>query len=166
MIKKSGFQKFPIGVMKYITWPETTWATRITCTHHLWTIPLLIYACGGIQYPFEAYILSAFVMVLNVSMSRWLTPPILEAKRNPCDGDDDDKNNNDDNNGKDHVVKYLNVNLSHELWKDITFEVLQIKHDDPPTLVYLFRLFVRWQLFNGAIFFVVVYPLSNYFFPQ
>ncbi len=92
-------------------------------------------------------------MVSNVSMSRWLTPFVLEARNNA----------NDD---KHEVVKYLNVNLSHELWKDIKFDALQIKHDDPPTYLYLLRLFVRWQAFNGIVFFVVVYPLSLFYFPQ
>ena len=148
----SGFKKFPVGVAKYLTWPETSWATRITCTHHLWTIPLLIYACGGIPYPIHTFILSTFVMILNVSMSRWLTPFVLEAR-------------NKTTNDKHEVVKYLNVNLSHEVWKDITFDSLQIKHDNPPTYLYLLRLLLRWQLFNGIILFVVLCPISYIFFP-
>jgi hypothetical protein len=150
----SGFRKFPIGVAKYLTWPGTTWATRVTCTHHLWTIPLLIYACDGIQHPWKTYLLSGFVMALNVSLSRWLTPFVLELRN---------ASNNDD---KHEIVKYLNVNLSHEVWKDITFEALQIKHDNPSVVVYLFRLFVRWQVFNGIILFAVLCPLSNQFYPQ
>jgi hypothetical protein len=32
-------RKFPLGVAKYVTWPETSWARRLTSTHHLWFIP-------------------------------------------------------------------------------------------------------------------------------
>lgn len=32
-------RKFPVGVAKYLTWPETSWARRITSTHHMWFIP-------------------------------------------------------------------------------------------------------------------------------
>ena len=59
--------------------------------------------------------------------------------------------------------KYLNVNLSHELWKDITFDFLQIQYyDDPPVGVYLWRLlWRRWQVLNWIIFFAVLRPFSK-----
>ena len=50
------------------------------------------------------------------------------------------------------LVKYLNVNLSHALWKDIQFAFLQISHDNPPAHIYLFRLLWRWQGFNALVF--------------
>lgn len=177
---------FPIGVAKYLTWPETSFATRITCTHHLWTIPVLLYGCwcwtlthgnvsrsvsgsvsvsgtdngnvsgndnglaltltlldfmGGAAYGF-----SAIVMSLSVGLSRWMTPFYI------TDVD------------RDSAKKYLNVNLSHELWRDITFDFLQIQYDNPSTGVYLFRLLWRWQLLNGIIFVLVLRPLSQWFF--
>lgn len=136
------FRTFPVGVVKYLTWPDTSFATRLTCTHHLWTIPLVMYACQGIH--FAAYPLSAVVMTISVLMSRFLTPFTIQYQQ------DDYK-----------YEKYLNVNLSHELWKDITFSWLQIQRDDPPVYLYLFRLLWRWQLFNGIIFFMVLHPLSK-----
>lgn len=36
--------RFVIGVAKYLTWPETSWARRLTSTHHLWFIPFCIAA--------------------------------------------------------------------------------------------------------------------------
>mmetsp|Transcript_4667 Transcript_4667/g.6065 ORF Transcript_4667/g.6065 Transcript_4667/m.6065 type:complete len:339 (-) Transcript_4667:37-1053(-) len=170
----SGFQKFPIGVAKYITWPQTSWATRITCTHHVWTIPLLIYACNGFQYPIHTYILSGFVIVINVCTSRWLTPFTVHVIHNEDEVNHYKKKDLVQNTVSSQqsqsqsqlVYKYLNVNLSHELWKDITssFSILQIKYDNPGTAVYLFRLLWRWQLFNGVVFVVVLHPLSKYFF--
>ena len=52
--------------------------------------------------------------------------------------------------------KYLNVNLSHELWKDIKIQLLQINYDDPPALLYIFRLLWRWQGFNTIVYFTLV----------
>lgn len=74
------------------------------------------------------------------------------------DGDSDEKAR------KERKKKYLNVNLSHELWKDITFDCLQIQHDNPSAGLYLIRLLWRWQVFNGIVFFFVLRPLSLYFF--
>jgi hypothetical protein len=122
----SGFTKFPIGVAKYVTWPGTSFATRLTCTHHLWTIPLFVTAARGV-HP-AALSLSVVIVVVNVLLSRWLTPFSLPNK-------------------------YLNVNLAHELWRDVKIEILQINHDDPPVILYLFRLLWRWQCFNLLVFF-------------
>jgi hypothetical protein len=132
--------KFPIGVAKYLSWPETTWSTRVTCTHHLWTIPLLLTACGG-AVPTSSLYLSFVLMVFNVSMSRLLTPSEIHvpARR-----------------GNKKQSKYLNVNLSHELWKDIKLHFLQISLDDPPTFLYLFRLLWRWQTFNTMVYVTLV----------
>ena len=37
------FNKLPIGVMKYLFWKETPLSNKITCTHHLWFIPLIMF---------------------------------------------------------------------------------------------------------------------------
>lgn len=142
---------FPIGVAKYLTWPQTSITTRISSTHHLWTIPLAMYACRPeSRTDVTAYFFSAFVIVVNVLLSRWMTPLSIEYHNE----DDDDKERKICN-------KYLNVNLSHELWKDITFSFLQIQHDDPPVALYLFRLFWRWQALNGIIYFAILRTLSK-----
>lgn len=163
-------KKFPIGVAKYLTWPETSFATRITCTHHLWTIPLLMYGChcddlytnmdkeeGGSMYlGGAAFGFSVLVMCLSVGLSRWMTPfyiaydnahsPKPRVKR------------------EENMTKYLNCNLSHELWRDITFGFLRIQHDDPSTGVYLCRLLWRWQLLNGVILMLLLRPMERWFF--
>lgn len=134
-------QKFPIGVARYLTWPETSWATRITCTHHVWTIPLLLTATGG-QVPFLALPFSFILMIANVCLSRMMVPPSL------C---------HTDTAKKDHIQnKYLNVNLSHELWRDIKIKLIQINYDDPPAPLYLFRLLWRWQGFNTIAYYALV----------
>lgn len=146
----SGFATFPIGVAKYLTWPNTTFATRITATHHLWTIPLTLYAVGG-QLHWESYVLSVYVVASHVLLSQWLTPFTI---RGLCKNNDEETKHCND--------KYLNVNLSHEVWKDINFEFVQIKRDNPSTGKYLFRLLLRWNLFNCATF-VFLYGVSRYY---
>lgn len=137
--------KVPVGVAKYLTWPNASWSTNITCTHHVWTIPLLMYATDGLKNNHDAYIFSAFVMTVSVLLSRWMTPFYIQYD-------------------KKSETKYLNVNLSHELWKDIKFSALQIQHDNPSTPVYLFRLLWRWQLLNGIMYLLVLRPLSSAWF--
>ena len=36
-------EKFVVGVAKYLTWTQTSWARRLTSTHHLWFIPYCIW---------------------------------------------------------------------------------------------------------------------------
>ena len=90
----SGFKLFPVGVCKYLLWPQTQWITRLTCTHHFWTIPLLLYGCCGLNL-FGAYIFNIVLVFLHVLLSRWLSPFRIAL--------DDDNNKVKD--------KYLNVNL-------------------------------------------------------
>ena len=131
-------------------------------------------------------------MAVNVLLSRWLTPKHIlfydaVVGNGYGDGDGDVDGDGDDTTEKPNGAaprlaetanvhkrqvtfrkeyKYLNVNLSHELWKDITFKSLQIRHDDPPVHVYLWRLLWRWQVFNGIILLVVLRPFSKYFLEQ
>lgn len=130
--------KFPIGVASYLFWENTSWSTRITCTHHLWTIPLFLFGTRGL--PAASLPLSAVIMVINVTLSRFMTPAAIElVESKSC--------------GKPKVLhKYLNVNLSHALWKDIKISCLQINYDNPPARVYLWRLLWRWEGFNILVF--------------
>jgi hypothetical protein len=104
-----------------------------------------MYATDGLKNNHDAYIFSAFVMIVSVLLSRWMTPFYIQYD-------------------KKSETKYLNVNLSHELWKDIKFSALQIQHDNPSTPVYLFRLLWRWQMFNGIMYLLVLRPLSSAWF--
>lgn len=132
--------KFPIGVAGYIVWENTSWSTRITCTHHLWTIPIFLYAIRAL--PTVSLPLSAVIMVINVTLSRFMTPAAIEVV---------DPKSCDKKKPK-LLEKYLNVNLSHALWKDIKISCLQINYGEPPALVYLWRLLWRWEGFNIIVF--------------
>ena len=135
---ESASQKFVVGVAKYLFWPGTSFAFRITATHHLWTIPLVIWASDGMHL--LSLPLSYYIVVSNVLLSRWMTPRTVETFV------------------KDQKYEsYLNVNLSHELWTDIKMKFLLVFEDRLP---YLFRLFVGWLTFNSVVF-ALLYSLSN-----
>jgi hypothetical protein len=89
---------FPVGVCKYLF--RNNWFHRITSCHHLWTIPLVFWGCGN-EIQFLALPLSACVIILNVLLSRCMTPISIEKSLK----DDDDK----------CTSIYLNINLSHEM---------------------------------------------------
>ncbi len=149
------YRTFPIGVMKYLTWEQTLWIDKFTCTHHLWTIPLFLYTTkkdNDAVLTWRTLVLSHYVVVVvHVLLSRWLTPHYISNSTK-------NTNNKDTNN-----YRYLNVNLAHELWQDITISFLQISKDNPTFWIYLFRLLWRWMLFNTLVFIVILYPLSKYF---
>jgi hypothetical protein len=150
---------FPVGVSKYIFWEGTNWKTRITCTHHIWTIPVLLYTSRGLHW--VSFPLGIVVMITNVLLSRWMTPLYVVLQVDE-DVDDEDKDFNKKKKKRSQSPpvsastlddkKYLNVNLSHELWKDIRIRQLQIHLDNPPVHVYLWRLLWRWTVFNALVF--------------
>lgn len=144
-------RKFLIGVTKYLTWKQTLWIDKLTCTHHLWTIPLLFFGAGEVN--FDSYFLSIHVVLIQVILSRWLTPHHI---RNTSFASDLHNMQSDP-----IEYRYLNVNLSHEVWKDISFSFLQISVDKPSYWLYLFRLLWRWQLLNLLVFIGVLLPLNN-----
>lgn len=147
---------FPIGVIKYLTWQQTLWIDRLTCTHHLWTIPLIIYG-SGTEVTWDSFILSVYIVTIHVLLSRWLTPHIIRQGRTDTGDDRRGHGNLEDP----LYFRYLNVNLAHELWQDITFPFLQISKDNPPCWMYMFRLLWRWQVFNALVFVGILRPLSR-----
>lgn len=145
----SRFRKFPIGVCSYVLWPQTPWSSRITCTHHFWTIPLIIYGARGLHW--ASYPFSAMLVLCSMGLSRWLTPfriPLNGGKMKEDDGPQAIE------------YKYLNVNLAHELWSDIKIRILRESVDNRTAGVYIMRTFLWWQLFNFLCF-VCLYAASS-----
>lgn len=147
--------KFPVGVAKYLTWKQTLWIDRLTCTHHLWTIPLFVHSAGEVTL--NSYILSGYVVAIQVFLSRWLTPHHIRIEDHSNDFGSDEKSERSDPT----KFRYLNVNLSHELWRDISFSCLQISKDAPSCSLYLSRLLSRWLVLNFAVFLGVFLPLNR-----
>jgi hypothetical protein len=83
--------------------------------------------------------LSAVVVVANVSLSRWMTPHSIEM-------------NEDD-------VRYLNINLSHEIWTDVkNIQFLRIYEGKLP---WILRLFCLWLSFNSIVFTLLYLPSAR-----
>ena len=101
--KKSPDKMFPIGVFKYLLWPETQWSAKITCTHHVWTIPLILYGANG-QLDFGSYLINITATFSHVALSRWLTP-FWQPQHH------DTVSKNTQQQQQHHCQKYLNVNL-------------------------------------------------------
>jgi hypothetical protein len=165
-------RRFPVGVARYVVWPGTAWQSRVTCTHHLWTLPVLLRSTRGVHW--TSLPLSFVVVVTNVLLSRWMTPPyvVINSNNNRNENDRTAKSGNGNGGTMSGSAssppppsKYLNVNCSHGLWKDIKFAWLQINHDDPPVHKYLYRLLWRWQAFNFAAY-VVLYAACRCVFGE
>jgi hypothetical protein len=150
---------FPIGVTKYLFWPGTTWASRVTSTHHFWTmIPLVMWACGG-GLEWRALPLSFIVVAINVLLSRWMTPHSINF---PKDGLGSSSDGDDRGELERKYVLYLNLNLAHELWTDLNIGILLIGEGRIP---YMIRLLVWWcfchSLVYGFLYCIFFYFLSG-----
>ena len=88
-----------------------------------------MWATGG--FHLLALPLSMFVVTINVLLSRWMTPISIQFQ------------------GKGEKELYLNLNMAHELWKDIQFKFLLMGED---VLPYPVRLLIGWFLCNTVVF--------------
>ena len=137
-------REFPVGVAEYLMWETTSNARRLTSSHHLWSLPVVIYQLKYLTgskgvLTWEGLFWSYFVTFLNVCLSRAILPSTIpngQAKASAV---------------------YLNVNLSREVWKDVQkFEFLRIPHDsEVEPFMYLVGLTWRWCCFNTVIFFLM-----------
>lgn len=95
-------KKFPIGVAKYITWPETTKLKLLTSTHHIWFLPLVVAMCckSMKKYPKEIYYFAYLISLHMTAIPRLTTPKTLNIPET-----------------KEEV--YMNIMCTYELWKDV-----------------------------------------------
>ena len=127
-------RKFPIGVAKYMTWPETSNMRRLTSTHHLWFMPLIQYTLGKKVISYESF---SFVLI-NILVLEIIGRTTIgrEVKLS-------DKNS-----------VYMNLNLSYELWKDVKIKFLEV-FSKQPFFVYMPVLFVIWGGLSFICFHVI-----------
>ena len=137
--------EFPVGVSKYLFWPGTSWASRLTSTHHLWTIPVVMWASGG-HISILCLPLSSVVILVNILLSRFFTPHSIAGMEDPR-----------------RAQHYLNLNLAHELWSDIKMPFLLVLEDQVP---YLVRLFAAWSSFNAIVFWLLRLVAYSFFEPS
>ena len=125
--------KCPIGVAKYLFWPETPLIKKVTCGHHVWFLPVCLWALcrtgGGGAFPPWSFALSEVVLLVEAVVSRALVP--FEIVFHTADADEDRKRGRKGSPppasapAVDEVV-YMNINLTHECWKDVT--ILPLLH--------------------------------------
>ncbi|KAL7523016.1 hypothetical protein ACHAWF_000321 [Thalassiosira exigua] len=144
-----GERMFPIGVCGYLLWHETHPSTYFTCTHHLWTIPLLLHGIEG-RLDFGGYLMNVVTVAAFSIASRLFTPFGL----GPAIAGDDDKEKTKRRRDR-RFEKYLNVNLSHELWQDIKIGFLRQSVDHQQMPMYLLKLNLWWQMFNFVCFWML-----------
>jgi len=158
-----------VGVFRHMLLPTVRWYHHLTTWHHVWTIPLLLVVATTIKTSsdskevvwnrknmyhcyYHIWLLSGIVMTINVLSSRCLTPAAIYMKAPSTIGNKDHIDSGPPR-GRDVFYYYLNVNLSYEVWKDLSKSIsfLRIQDDRPSTLVYLCRLLTRWMLLNTVI---------------
>eukprot|EP00536_Pseudo-nitzschia_multiseries_P001972 jgi/Psemu1/322329/estExt_fgenesh1_pg.C_260036 len=130
---------FPIGVCKYLFKPGSNWINRMTSTHHLWTIPLVMWVSGG-SFHWLSLPLSFFIVAVSAIISHLMTPVSIKSL-----GEDDKPD------------LYLNVNLSHEMWEDVKLKMFRIGERRFP---YILRLICWWSITN-TIMFILLYGIPR-----
>lgn len=108
--------KFKFGVADYLLWPNTSKIKKITCTHHLWFIPLCMWYLGG-SLPEWTFRQGAFVVTFITVFARIFTPfdmPLKDGSR-----------------------LYMNINSSYKFWKDVKIGFLHMFDDSPFYLIAL-----------------------------
>ena len=150
------------------------WSNRVTWTHHLWTIPLVLYA---VQYQihFVSYLLSIVYLILNVTLSRYLIPSHIAMPTSATNNDSPirgksssattttTRTRNDPRLAHRYELYYLNINLSHEVYQDVQhIPFLRISSSTiMPWYQYIFALTWRWQCFNTMVYLLFCYICQN-----
>jgi hypothetical protein len=97
-----------------------------------------MWATNGFNH-LNALPLSMVAVVINVALSRYMTPISIHFV--------DEKS--DDAKQEKVVVIYLNLNMAHDVWCDISFQFLLLGQE---TLPYFLRLMIGWFLCNTMVF--------------
>jgi len=137
--------KFPLGVCKYLTWPETPSIRRVTATHHVWFMPLCfwvlcVYSSGPSIW---SWAVSSVTCCLLGCMSRLLTPYEFVTRVKP--GETENRR-----------VIHLNINLCYSCWKDVNFVPAIRRYDLDVWYKYLPWYLSIWNLGNLVLFLVTM----------
>lgn len=69
----SGFRLYPVGVAKYLSSPQTSFAKKLTAWHHLWFLPLMLSTVGWELLP-KSFLMGSLVASWMTITSRLTTP--------------------------------------------------------------------------------------------
>lgn len=127
--------KFPVGVTKYLFWARIKLARKLSSTHHLWFIPVVLWSTQG-RLPPYSWVLSSVFTAVSTIYARLTCPKSIV---DPLTGKEE----------------YLNINCGYEFWKDVpkdTFFFLHSCNDSHPVVFVLFIIAVFNPLLNGPVF--------------
>jgi hypothetical protein len=127
--------KFKIGVAKYLVWPETSWSKKYLCTHHLWFMPLTLYALGW-HFPVHSFLLSCWFTSLSTGLSRYTTPLLWKDEFNKH-------------------THYMNVNAGHEFWRDVKIPILHAFNKSHDVVYLLWMMICVNTGLNGPPFLLI-----------
>ena len=159
-------RRFLVGVCQYVFDDQVSWHTRVTCTHHLWTIPLVVWGelrqnddgdSSSMLHEPPGDLLTKWCVLFGLSGLATMVHVLVSRAWIPLHDPGEDGatvTTKPGNASGSTTQKYLNVNLGHALWKDVTLPFLQINH--PHAVVYVPRLILRWQCLNGLFALVLL----------
>ena len=106
------FNKYYIGVAKYLSHPNTSVSKKLTAWHHIWFMPLMLYTLHW-QLPAFSFIMGSIMASSMTLVSRPSIPFYCLSQ------------NRDEESNK-HKLIYLNVNCPYAFWEDIPFSFLHV----------------------------------------
>ncbi|TMW62768.1 hypothetical protein Poli38472_005386 [Pythium oligandrum] len=125
--------KFPIGAVKYLTYPENrSFSKTFFASHHLWFLPMCLWITkdhGGMHI--LSFAGSCAITAFLAFYTRLFTPFQVKVR------------------GDDHII-YLNVNGAFEFWKDIHIGVLHVLDHRSPLLYLPYLSIVGNLVANGV----------------
>eukprot|EP01126_Amoeba_proteus_P059643 TRINITY_DN7805_c0_g2_i1.p1 TRINITY_DN7805_c0_g2~~TRINITY_DN7805_c0_g2_i1.p1 ORF type:complete len:240 (-),score=26.08 TRINITY_DN7805_c0_g2_i1:179-898(-) len=136
------FNFFPVGAAKYLADPSQTVFEVFFTLHHVWFIPMsmsVLYKNGPLGL--RGLGLSVVVSIILGLVSRLTTPLQAEFAG---------------------TVKYVNINMSHEMWRDVPHRLFHLFDDYPPIVYLPFAIlllnvgncicFVVWKILYDTFF--------------
>ncbi|DAZ96850.1 TPA: hypothetical protein N0F65_008281, partial [Lagenidium giganteum] len=134
--------KFPVGVIKYLTYPENrSFSKQFFASHHIWFLPLCLWLTAGHGGMHVASFPGACVMTgFLAAYCRAVSPFEVKVPE------------------EDHVV-YMNINGAFEFWRDIHIPVVHaLDHRHP--LLYLPYLTIMGNLVANGVPHLVLLIIS------
>jgi hypothetical protein len=115
------FGKYHIGVAKYLSNPDISFAKKLTAWHHIWFLPLMLYTVHW-KLPLYSFMLGSIMASTTSLIARTSIPfYCLSANKYPLD---QNKKYTPPQPKMKYKVIYLNVNCPYAFWEDIPFEFL------------------------------------------
>lgn len=153
----TGFKKFPVGVARYIAWPETSLMKRLTAGHHLWFLPVMLYSLD-LELPHYSFVAGALILgTCLVTISRFTTPfhcLILNTPSTKVKVDGEETNHFP------YRVLYLNINTCYAFWKDVKFGFLHVVDHRSPWLMIPFVTLAGNVTFNLVAYGIILQTIA------